>query len=160
MSVDYRLQFETCYGTLDVDGIPLMSPAWTIETLAEMYGTPDVRGDDRLLPGVAGVIPFRRRYTVMRYSLPFIVVGNVDQDGVPFDDPQVGLVTNLRYLAANVWAPTNVGNGTRTVTWHVPDGTTVEVAAHVLGFPSPDLKPYGVAIGTLELSVPGGDLHL
>lgn len=153
------VQCDDRYGWIELDGVSMSTPAWCTHDLSALWGTPDLRGDDRLLPGVVGVIAYRRRATVTRLSLPFLVVGQYDRDGVEYPDPFIGLQTNLAYLMANVLLPTNTGDGTREMVWYLPDGGDVTVDVHVLGY-RPGLTLEGVARGTLELSVPGGDAHL
>lgn len=147
------------YGWLALDGHSLNCAAWCAYDLSALWGTPELRGANILLPGVTGVIARRRRATETRLSLPFGVTGQVDANGTPYTDIYAGLEANLEFLYAYVILPTNVGDGTRELVWHRPSGTTTTVDAHVLGY-RPALKPGGLAIGTLELAIPGGDLQL
>lgn len=149
----------SCLGTLSIDGVEMQRAAWYVE-LSPLWRTPDVRGGDRILPGVTGVRPYRRRRTVSRYSLPMIVTGQYDRFGLVTPDPEAGLAANLAYLNANVLLPTNVGDGTRSATWVPPGQPAVVVDVHVLGISDPGFSPGALMRTTLELSVPRGDLHL
>jgi len=150
---------DTSYGTLSIDGVGLFTPAWTVTSLASLYDDPDVRGGDRLIPGRTGVLPYRRRATATRHSLPFLVVGLVDDNGIVQSDPNAQLVTNLRYLKTNVTLPTNTGDGTRTAVLTMPDGTVVTEDIHVIGLHG-DTLPGAMWAGMLELSDPTGNFHV
>lgn len=157
---DLVVEVPTCYGQLSIDGVSMHRLAWQIPDLSDLWKSPEIRGGDRLLPGVVGVKPYRRRKTVTRYSLPLLVNGHWDRFDVEVADPDGQLAVNMRYLLDVVALPTNVGDGTRpaTVTW--PDGEETTADVHVLGIPAGQLLPNAVLRTTLELSVPGGDLHI
>lgn len=157
---DFTLNYEACYGTLTIDGVALMCPGWTILTLGGFYGTPAELGTDRVIPGVDGVIPYKRRATVTRHSLPMVVVGQHNRLGVEYPEPYVGMETNLAYLLANVALPTGVGDGTRTAVWTRPSGATITAAVHVLGLAQPVLSRAGNMLTSLEISDVKGVLHL
>lgn len=146
-------------GWVTIDGHSLNREAWCAPDLSPLWGTPEVRGADRILPGVSGVKPYRRRATVQTMSLRFVVTGQVDADGQPNDDPWTGLETNLAFLYAYVILPTNTGDGTRELVWHRPSGSSTTVAVHVLGY-KPTVGAGAIAVGELELSIPSGALHL
>lgn len=133
--------------------------AWYVE-LSPLWATPDVRGTDRILPGVAGVKAYRRRLTVTRYSLPFYITGQYDRLGNVTADPFSGLAANLAWLYDELLLPLTTGDGTQTAVWTPPGQSPITAAVHVLGIPEPSFNPAAVAVTTLELSVPGGDLHL
>ena len=112
-----------------------------------------------MIPGAAGTLPFRRRATETRLSLPFVVTGRVDVDGNENADPFAGLEVNLAFLYAYVILPTNTGDGTRELVWHRPSGSSTTGDVHVIGY-RPGLKAGGIAVGTLELSDTRGVFHL
>lgn len=142
---------------LEIDGVPLFTYGWETVDLSELWAGGDVRGTDRLIPGAAGVRPYPRRTTVSIRSVPMVVYGHTDADGVPYADVRAGLEANLDFLRANVTDPTNVGDGTRTATLHLPSGATRTGDVHVVGF---SLSPVGPAAvrAVLSLSIPGGVL--
>jgi hypothetical protein len=153
-------------GVLTVSGVALHGPCWTILDLTPLWVQADVRGDDRLLPGVTGVIPYRRRTTVTRHSLPMWVIGEVSWTDAAYADPWVGLETNLNYLYTNVVAPTGAGDGTRPGSLAMPSGATRTADVHILslelgGTAAGTASHAGGAAGagvraTLELSIPDG----
>lgn len=151
----------TCYGTLTIDGVAMIGPAWYVD-LAPLWGTPALFGSDKPLPD-AEVVPYPRKATTTRYALPLWVNGHWDRLGVevaPAGNVYAQLEANVGYLNANVLVSPTAGAGLRTVTWTKPSGAVVTVQAHVLGNPNPTLRPGPVLSGSVELSVPQGDLLL
>jgi hypothetical protein len=143
---------------LEIDGISLDTNAWRITDLRPLYGAADVRGQDRLLPGVAGVVPYRRRRTVSMRALELAIFGDYDTD----DEPTVGdfaaqCDANIAYLRANVADPTNVGDGTRTAVLHRADLSFESGQVHVVDFTFARGGP-DWAVFTLGLSIPDGVL--
>lgn len=149
-----------CHGTLTVGGVSLTCPAWAVLDLWALWSQFSVRGEDRLLPGAAGVVPYKRRIEPVRFDLRFLVIGDVDEDGVPYPDPVVGLETNLATLWTSVLQPTLTGDGTRAAVLTLPSGATRTANIHVLGFEPIQayLTPgYQAALdGVLPISVPAG----
>lgn len=141
---------------LEVDGTSLATYAWEIVDLSPLWSSAKVRGADKRIPGAAGVRRYRRRRDVTTRSLPMVIVGTVDQDGVAYADARSGLRANLDVLEANVVAPTNIGDGTRTAILHQV-GDTKTGPIHVLGLDVGPLGPSG-ARAVLEISIPGGKL--
>lgn len=149
------LEHTGCTGTLSIDGVLLNGPAWDLPDLTALWFEFDVRGDDRLLPGSDGVLPYRRRVTVTQHALPMIVTGAVDRFGEPYADAWVGMETNVAYLLTNVVLPTNVGDGTRSATLTLPSGATRTANVHVLRL-AKGLVLGGRLRATLDLSIPNG----
>jgi len=87
------------------------------------------------------------------------VTGYCDQFGAVNANYDIGLQENVEYLMTYVALPTNVGDGTRTAEWTLPSGTVVTAQIHVLGLRG-QLLPGALYRPTLEISVPGADLHL
>lgn len=157
-----------CEGTLTIDGISMNRPAWGIIPdengnggLLQVITTVDVRGEDRVLPGASGVIPYRRRRTATRYTFRLIVTGDVDENGNPNADAKMGLIDNLLYLRDNVVDPLTTGDGTVPAIWTLPDASTLEADVHVMrceqnlyGYDPNDVQAYW--IGSLLISSPSG----
>lgn len=142
------------------------TPAWSAQGdengqngLLGMWVLTTQRGEDRILPGALGVIPYKRRETATRHDIRFLVVGDVDQAGAPYADATEGLATNLAYLESNVIQPTNLTNGTRAATLSVPGQATRSANIHVLGL-VPQRHHIGstaaIFVGTLQISIPSG----
>lgn len=142
-----------CEGTLTIGGISLNRPAWAVlgddrgnGGLLQLLTTVDLRGDDRTIPGATGVLPFRRRQTVTRYSFRFLVTGDVDETGAVNVNAKNGLVDNLDYLWTNVLTPPATSTGTRAAVWTKPDATTVSSNVHVIR-----CEPTTYAMGTSSI---------
>lgn len=147
------------YGSLSIDNVSLHTPAWCAVDLSDLWGTPDYRGSDVLIPHRVGQKPYMRRKDATQYSLPMIVTGYCDQFGAVNANFDIGLQANVEYLMTYVALPTNVGDGTRTAEWTLPSGTIVTAQIHVLGLRG-TLLPGALFRPTLEISVPGANLHL
>lgn len=153
-----------CAGTVKIGAVLLNCPAWDVPDPSGLWITGDVRGSDRLIPGAAGVLPFRRRRTVTEYTLDMVIVGMVDETGAEYEDALAGLELNLETLRVGVVEPTNTGNGTRAAVLTLPSGLTRTADVHVLGLDTGSLavrRVDGIAtharlLGSLTISVPAG----
>lgn len=139
---------------LEVNDVPLATPAWRILDLSALFGSPALRGSDDLIPGVAGVIPNPRRITVTTLALPMAIFGERDREGVAHPSVREGLMLNIDELLAQVAEPAT-GDGTVEAVWHRADGGTLTADVHVLGLPIRSLGPTA-ALATLQLSIPQG----
>ncbi len=142
---------------LEIDGIPLATPAWEITDLSELLNGPDVRGSDRVLPGVAGVVALRRRVTVSVRTLPMVIYGDRDWNGDSYEDGHDGVETNLAYLVDNLCIPTDTGDGTLPAVLYLIGGGVRTADVHVLSpiHTATELGPAGLR-ATLDLSIPAG----
>ncbi len=154
-----------CEGTLTISGISMNRLAWAVladdrgsNGLLQAVTLVEVRGDDRILPGAVGVIPYQRRITSVRMDLRIIVIGEVNELGVANLDHTTGLIDNLQYLYTNVVAPTGLTDGTRPAVLTLPGQPAVTASIHVLGLDVQEyqLGPEAVWIGTLQTSIPSG----
>lgn len=155
-----------CEGVLTIDSISMNRPAFAIVgdedgegALTQLWATTEQRGDDRIVPGAAGMIPYRRRETRTEHLLRLLVVGDVDETGAAVADSRVGLAANLAYVESNVVQPTNTGDGTRPATLTVFGQTTRTADIHVLGLTQRSRwlsETKSLYIGTLRISIPAG----
>lgn len=143
---------------LDIDGVPLATPAWEVAAggLLPLLQGPDVRGGDRIIPG-GDAIPYLRRSTITKRSVPMVIFGAYDHEGTVHADHAVGLVANITYLRANVSDPTGVGDGTRTATLHLKSGATRTGPVHVESLELGGDDENAV-LAILTLSLPNGAL--
>lgn len=141
---------------LEINSVPLATPAWRLTDLTSLYDEADVRGDDILIPHSAGVLAQPRRRTVTKKALPIVVFGDYDLDGVAHTDPREGLAINTAYLMTNVVAPPGTGDGTRDAVWHLWDGSTKAADVHVLGGLGLKRKNPITVEGVLVISIPAG----
>jgi hypothetical protein len=156
-------------GSLSVGGVALANAfgAWGIVGdergnggLVKLWTDFDVRGEDRILPSVTGVIAYPRRMTATRHDLRLLVTGDVNgQTGATPSDATQGLETNLEYLRANFLAPVATATGTRAATLTMPSGSTRTADIHVLGT---TVQTYllqecaSLWIGTVHIDIPEG----
>lgn len=141
---------------LVVNSVVLATPAWRILNLDdEMSSDSDVRGQDRLIPGSAGVRAKKRRRAVTVKQFEMWIGGAYDQTGAAYSDRRMGLITNVEYLKANLGLGYATGDGTVTATWHRYDTTTKAAAVHVTHFEVSDLNKRDVK-AVLEISIPSG----
>lgn len=156
----------TCEGTLTIGTTLMNRPAWAIVgddqgegSLIQLWPEFDVRGEDRLLPGANGVIPYRRRLTVTEWELRLMVVGDVDQNGNPTADAALGLMQNLEILRSGVFAPVASATGTRSATLTYPGMTPRTADIHVLGFKRTFMRlgrNKAIYDGKMRISIPAG----
>jgi len=156
-------------GELTIDGIS-MNPsngAWGIVGdekgkggYVPLWNDFLVRGQDRVLPSVTGILPYQRRRTGTPHELRLIVVGDVDgQTGNPELDAVVGLENNMEYLRENVIEPVPTQAGTRSAVLTMPSGNQREAEIHVLRTVTQTylLQECGaIWIATLHISIPSG----
>ncbi len=162
------LECDLSYGGLTIGGVDMLNAfgAWCAPDLSPLWGNPDVRGADALLPGATGVRPFPRRGTITVHSLRFLVSGQVDgQDGLTAGEhgrtPEQQLALNLRFLNDNVFDPVGSGTGTRAAVW-TPPGVAPILGDVRARMPAGGvaLLPKGVLRGTMEIEDPRYALHL
>ena len=111
------------------------------------------RGQDRLVPGSAGVIATPRRLDSVTHILQLVINGRFASSGSAHADPYAGVRTNIAELKT-ITAPVTTGDGTRSVSW-TRGGSTVTADCHVgpllLGQHSGP-----ILFATLDLTVPDG----
>lgn len=112
---------------VEIDGIPLATPAWETNDLSELWDIATILGDTPTVPYRRGVLPFRRALGGKSFSLPITIIGAEDPDGVPYADPRVGLQANRDIFMRDVIRPPRVDtiDGTRTLRYHQADGSTI-----------------------------------
>lgn len=148
-------------GSLVIGDVSMNNGAWCALDLTPLWAEVAVRGGDRLIPTLDGVVPYRRRITVTEHSLPLLICGEVDHLGIEYPDPWVGLEENLAYLRANVVDPVATTAGTRAAQLTMPSGDVRTAAIHVLdlrlGEPiAPDPVDGAIFRASLEISIPAG----
>ena len=153
-------QWNSAAGGLTIAGISLTTTWCRVENLIDLWLPADQRGQDRVIPGSAGVLALQRRDTVTRRSLRLTVAGDVTYAGATSGDAFERLQINLDYLRAQIVAPTGSGNGTRSAVLTMPDGTSRTEDVHVTGM---ELSDYAEdarwARVVIELSIPSGRIQ-
>lgn len=145
---------------LEIDGVPLSTPAWETTDASELWSTAQVRGADLVIPGAAGVRPYPRRPTVTSATVELVVVGDTAPDGTARSEPRAGLAVNCALLEALVGPNGTDADGTRLAILHyAPGGPTADRRGrvHVLRIRFARKDP-NMATAQLELSIPAGAL--
>ena len=155
-----------CEGTLTIGGISINRAAWAVlgdntgqGGLLPLWIYTEQRGEDRILPNAAGVIPYRRREAPTRHDLRLLITGDVDQNGAAVTDSRAGLATNLTYLETNVIQPTAATDGTRAATLTVFGAASRSANIHVLGLVPQEYhlsETSTIMVATLQISIPAG----
>lgn len=136
---------------LEINSVPLATPAWRILDLSRLHGLA-IRGSDRTMPGAEGQRAVRRHLTTYVQSLPLLVVGRFDREGNTNADVYDGLDDNIDYLHTNVVLPPTTA--TVAATWHRAGGNkTADI--HVEGF-EPQAWGQGWIRFSLDISIPAG----
>jgi hypothetical protein len=149
------LNFSTALGALTINAVLMHRGAWDCVDVLELWEAADQRGSDRIIPGVAGVIPFLRRPTVTKHSLPMVISGAVNQAGTPNVDPIAGLQANIDYLNANVVTGSVAADGTVAASIVMPSGATRTANIHVLALRLGKRVSWNT-LATLDISIPAG----
>ncbi len=147
---------------LEVNGVPLYTPAWIILNHTPLRLPPDTVGRNRRLSR-GRVVPMPKYATETVRSLRLHVFGSHDIDGNLYPDSRAGLDANIDFLMANVDTTLLTAPPfTRTAVWHpyspvggpLAEPRSAEVQARVeLG---EDRKAGARCIGTLALTIMGG----
>lgn len=156
---DQEIIGATCHGTLEIDGLSMNREAWAVLNNWVWWQPANVRGEDNIIPGTAGVLPNRRRRTATQLSLELLIIGTCEPDGTPvaYDDWQTQLAVNNEWLDTYIFTPPVTLEGTREAVLTLPDGSTRTGDIHILNV------TYGVTVppailATVEVSIPGGQL--
>lgn len=154
-----------CEGVLTIDGISMNRAAWSVSGTGEgdsglirLAMEWEQRGEDRVLAGAAGVIPYRRYLDVTTHTLRIVIVGDVNSAGVANVDHTQGLFANIAYLTTNIITPVATMAGTRSATVAFPGQATRTAAIHAV-----KLSPTNYGLGDnafmearLAISIPAG----
>jgi hypothetical protein len=146
---------------LELDGVPLSTPAWEVEDLSPLWDLAGYRGDDLEVPYRRGVVPFRRQLGGKVVDLPFVILGDYDPDGQPAVDPRAQLWANRRELVRTVLRPRQVATNTgdSIVRYYAPDGETYAGPGKIVGGLKPTAVGPAALRGSLALSLSEGGLR-
>jgi hypothetical protein len=143
---------------VDVGGVPLATPAWTLENLQDLWSGPVTRGTDLVIPEARGQRPYPRRIDAWRLTLNVAVYGDLAWDGTAHSDPRAGLWANIAHLRANAFDPPGTGDGTRPLVLHLPDGSTLDATTTVERFVVGSAINWFSLRATVDLVIPAGVL--
>jgi len=149
----------TQFEYVEINSVPLATPAWEILDLAPIWDAAPIRDHNLLLPFAKGTDPQRGVVDEFTCQLPFIVYGDMDQEGDPYMDARAGLWANIRYLQAAFCIPNPATDqGTWPLVLHAPDGSSWGGDCKV----RPPLQLVGstpiAAEGVFDILIPAGEL--
>lgn len=147
---------------IEIDAVPLSTPAWEILDLSPLWDIGEVLGELDTVPYRRGVVPFRRPLGGKRLDFPFVIVGDLDPDGDPTSDPREGLLANRDAFVRDVVRPPMVGTvtGTRLLRYHLPGAAGIRSGPVSLNGKM-DPQPFGSGAlrGNLRLVLTEGGLR-
>lgn len=142
---------------LEINGVPLATPAWGVPDLSPLLDSAVVRGADRLLPGAPGVRANRRRPTVTILTFPLDVLGDVDEDGDPTADPNAGANEHMAYLEPALgFLSEDQPNGLVPAIFHRGSLNDWTADVHFLGFKGSEKLGEFLVRTTFDISIPAG----
>lgn len=146
---------------VEIDGIPLATPAWEVTDLSELWDIANIIGELPTVPYRRGVIPFRRALGGKNVNLPIVVFGSEDLEGNPYDTAREGLEANRNVLVRDVLRPPRVNTqaGTRTLRYHLPSGEVLAGPCILAGGLRPQPKGPGAFEGAITVILTEGGLR-
>ena len=138
---------------LELGVVPLSTPAWATEDVASLLAGPPARGTDLVIPGRPGQLARPRVTDARTVTIPLTVFGDYDWEGNAYEDPRVGLITNLEHLKLRLAPP--LGTDLRALVWHSPLG---DRRAQTLPESAVDISMLGTTVArvVLTLTIPSG----
>lgn len=111
-------------GALIINSIPLETEAWTVLNSYHPLWTYNkyVESPPEHISGNPGSIVFAPEVDGATFDLQFVVIGECDSTGELFDDPWVGLESNINMLRANILDPIPTNKGLQPATLVMPSG--------------------------------------
>jgi hypothetical protein len=142
---------------VEINSVPLATPAWRCANLTSLFMPPRVRGSDRRIPYAKGEDPLRRIYDKAEHSLPLLIWGNRKRDGTNHTNVRDGLVANIDILESELVDPDAVvaEPGTKLLRLHLP-GSIRSAQCHVIELIPGDTIAPSLIRASLEIVVPTG----
>ncbi len=89
-------------GGLVLGSVDMLTSAWSVTTLRDLWTASAFRGVSVVVPYVDGGVLRRRRLTLSTYVLRLGIIGGYDHFGNRLGDEKQGLEDNVAYLEENV----------------------------------------------------------
>lgn len=134
----YEIRFDH---HVEIDGVPLSTPAWEHLNIGSLYSGATVRGENRILPGAAGRRALAWRSDETMRTLTLAIFGTYTWDGTLNADPVAGLWANVAHLMSFVVTNPLNDDSTRTAVIKRPGATDLSAIIQVRGFEIED-DPY------------------
>jgi hypothetical protein len=119
---------------LEIDGVPLSTPAWEHQNIQTLYSGAGVRGENRVMPGAAGrrALPWRPDETMR--TLTLAIFGDLSWDGPVNADAVAGLWANVAHLQTFIVDNPLNTDSTRTAVIKRPGASDLVAKIQVRGF--------------------------
>lgn len=140
-----------------INSVPVPCQIVECMSLLPLWQAADVRGSDRLVPGSAGVRPYKRRPTVSKRSLELIIYGANDHTGAAASNVRAALEDNVAFLNTQWVGALGTGDGTVTAVLHLPSGATRTASVHCIALNLGTYTPSAIR-AVLDLEIPAGAL--
>lgn len=141
---------------LELNAVPLATPAWEIPDLSPLLDSPALRGGDRVKPGADGATATRRVRSAYIVTLPLDIFGDLDADGNPYTTPLEGFQEHRDYLETGCGFALTTGDGTVPAVFHRGGLAAVGADVHFLGFKGTTTLSEFVIRTTFDISIPAG----
>jgi len=141
---------------IDIDGVPMATPAWLATDLSELNDGPENRGSNLVIPRRPGAV-FRAKIRDSRIvNIPIVIFGDRDAENNVHADPRQGLIENINALKAALYMPSFAA--ARVLTYYRAAGN---VEATVQTTQKLDITPIGptTARAILTIEIPSGVLR-
>lgn len=126
---------------IEIDGVPLDTPAWRTTNLSELLDGAANRSSDVTIPYLPGQQPRRRVRDSREVNIELVIFGDSDPRGAAHANARQGLISNLNELKAAL-RPINTASAvTRTLVYHGPAG---DLTTQVATSSELSLEPVGV----------------
>lgn len=146
---------------VEIDGLPLATPAWEVTDLSPIYDMHDLIGDFPIIPYRRGTLAARPGQGPKRIDLPLVIFGDYDKDGAAYPDAKIGLRANVDEILRDVLGPVILtATGERLLRYHHPNGTAIRSASALVRGPlrPTPINPTTVAV-SLDVLITGGVLR-
>lgn len=146
---------------IDIDGVPLATPAWRcLNPLEVLKPAPKRTVGGVVIPRAHGRIPRAMFDDAADRLLTLQFYGARDRLGARVADARQGLIDNLVWFRTNVVDVPATLDSTRTLTLHLISGTTWSGEVQVLDLDWPDDTTASVFDSTLSVFLTAGRLEL
>lgn len=146
----------TATAYLEVNGVPLATPAWRLQSLTPLKQGATLRGASTVVPAATGRKSNRRRVDEKTIRLGLWLFGVYDKTGTLRANARAGIELNNDDLQSSLGIASATGDGTVTAIWHRYAGDTK--TAPVIPDLGDSIGEYtpGVHILPLRLTFPTG----
>jgi hypothetical protein len=137
---------------LEIDGVPLSTPAWEHLDIQTLYAGAEVRGENRVMPGARGrrALPWRPDETMR--TLTLAIFGDLSWDGTKNADAEAGLWANIAHLQAFIVDNPLNADSTRTAVIKRAGQPDLIATIQVRGFEI-DAEPYSPAAVSASMDI-------